>query len=106
MGSFRENEHIDKKGCEFFFSCIGYFNHYSFFTKKLWRNVKGFEDTDEAEVKCAFLSMWAYNSLGLTSYPVGTAWCNYYGSLESFCELLDVWNPVFVAFNKWVESQR
>ena len=50
MGALKENEHIDRKGCEFFFSCIGYFNHYAFFTKKLWKKVEGFEDTDEAEV--------------------------------------------------------
>jgi len=63
MIALKENEHIDKKGCEFFFGCIGYFNHYAFFTDKLWKKVEGFQDEDEAEVKCAFLSLWAYNSL-------------------------------------------
>jgi len=106
MGALRENKHIDRIGCEFFFGCIGYFNHYSFFTKKLWKKVKGFEDTDEAEVKCAFLSLWANSALGLTSYPVGSAWCNYYGSTETFFEYIERWKPVFDAFNKWVESQR
>ena len=106
MIALKENEHIDKKGCEFFFGCIGYFNHYAFFADKLWKKVEGFQDEDEAEVKCAFLSLWAYNSLGLTSYPAGSAWCCYYGSPETFFDYVKRWQPVFDAFNKWVESQR
>ena len=44
---------IGEDAFNFFFSLIGRFNHYAFFTKKLWKKVKGFEDEDEAEVKCA-----------------------------------------------------
>ena len=32
------------------FDLIGYFNHYSFFTEKLWRKVEGFEYADEGNV--------------------------------------------------------
>ena len=48
---------IGKDSFNFFFSLIGIFNHYEFFTEKLWKKVDGFEDKDEAEVKCAFMSL-------------------------------------------------
>lgn len=28
----------NKELCEWFFNLVGYFNHYSFFTKKEWKN--------------------------------------------------------------------
>ena len=34
----------EKEFCGWFFNLVGYFNHYSFFTKKLWREVEGFEN--------------------------------------------------------------
>ena len=45
----------EKELCEWFFNLIGYFNHYSFFTKELWRKVKGFKKYDEAEIKCLLI---------------------------------------------------
>jgi hypothetical protein len=39
----------EKKMAEWFFNLVGVFCHYSFFTEKLWKKVKGFENKDEAE---------------------------------------------------------
>ena len=97
---------IGEDAFNFFFSLIGRFNHYAFFTKKLWKKVKGFEDEDEAEVKCAFMSLWVNNTLGIPTYPVGMSWCNYYGDKSCFDEYINKWMPVFNAFQDWVNTQR
>lgn len=97
---------IGRDAFEFFFGLIGVFNHYSFFTQKLWKKIKGFEEEDEGEVKCAFMSLWAHRTLGIVTYPVGASWCCFNGSQESFDLYLDKWNPLFVAFMDWAHSQR
>lgn len=97
---------IGKDAFEFFFGLIGVFNHYAFFTKKLWKKVEGFKDRDEAEVKCAFMSLWTNHELGIITYPVGSAWCNYDGSQESFDRYMDEWMPLFLSFKEWVYKQR
>ena len=97
---------IGKDAFEFFFGLIGVFNHYSFFTEKLWRKVDGFKDKDEGEVKCAFMSLWTFHKLGIITYPVGGSWCTYQGSGESFNVYMDEWKPVFNAFMEWVNKQR
>ena len=97
---------IGKDAFEFFFGLIGVFNHYSFFTKKLWKKVDGFKDKDEGEVKCAFMSLWAGQILGIHTYPVGVSWCNYNGDKASFDDYLKEWRPVFMAFRDWQFKQR
>lgn len=95
-----------KDTLEFFFGCIGYFNHYSYFTKKLWQKVNGFKNEDEAEVKCAFMSWWCYNKMGIVTYPCGMAWCTFDGDKECFDAYVEKWMPVFEDFTDWQLRQR
>ena len=97
---------IGKDAFEFFFELIGVFNHYSFFTDKLWKKVDGFENEDEAEVKCAFMSLWVGQHLGIYTYPVGSSWCHYNGNRESYDEYIKKWDSVFKAFQDWKYEQR
>ena len=91
---------------EFFFGCIGRFNHYGYFTNKLWKKVKGFEKEDEAEVKCAFMSLWTKHTLGITTYPCGSSWCTIHGNEEFFNSYVEKWKPIFEDFDNWCISQR
>lgn len=91
---------------EFFFGCIGRFNHYAYFTDELWRKVEGFKRKDEAEVKCAFLSIWTKYQLDITTYPVGSSWCCSSGNESIFNDYVKEWKPLFDDFDKWCESQR
>ena len=103
----REKDYtIGNDAFEFFFQLLGVFGHYAFFTKKLWKKVEGFEHKDEAEVKCAFMSLWANQHLGIHTYPVGAAWCNYQGDRESFDAYIQEWKPVFTAYSDWYYKQR
>lgn len=97
---------IGKDAFEFFFGLIGVFNHYSFFTQKLWKKIDGFKDKDEGEVKCAFMSLWTHSSLGITTYPVGSSWCNFNGDQESFNQYMNKWKPLFMAFGEWQVKNR
>ena len=97
---------VGRDAFEFFFGLIGVFNHYAFFTKKLWKKVEGFKDKDEAEVKCAFMSLWAHRHLGIRSYPVGAAWCCYNGDKSCFDDYIREWKPVFNAFMDWMYKSR
>lgn len=91
---------------EFFFRCMAYFNRYSYFTDKLWKKVKGFENEHEVEVKCAFLSLWTKHTLGITTYPVGCSWCTIHGNEEFFNSYVEKWKPVFEDFDNWCIEQR
>ena len=97
---------IGKGAFNFFFNLIGIFNHYEFFTKKLWKKVDGFENKDEAEIKCAFMSLWTKQMLGIPTYPTGITWSNYYGNSKIFNEYIKEWTPVFEAFQDWAIKQR
>ena len=107
METMKEKDYsIGKDAFEFFFGLIGVFNHYNFFTQKLWKRVDGFEDKDEGEVKCAFMSLWTNRTFGIITYPVGASWCRLNGDLESFDHYIDEWRPLFMAFYEWVYKQR
>lgn len=97
---------IGEDAFNFFFGLIGVFNHYAFFTEKLWRKVDGFKDRDEAEVKCAFMSLWTNRTLGIHTYPVGATWSVYYGNEKIFNEYINEWMPLFKAFQDWKDEQR
>ena len=97
---------IGKDAFNFFFNLIGIFNHYEFFTKKLWKKVDGFENKDEAEIKCAFMSLWTKQMLGISTYPTGMNWSNYCGNSKIFNEYIKEWTPVFEAFQDWAIKQR
>lgn len=101
-----KDNQVGKDALDFFFGLIGVFNHYSFFTEKLWKKVDGFKNEDEAEVKCAFMSLWTNHALGIITYPVGVGWCTNNGDQESFDTYMDKWMPVFAAFKEWAEKQR
>ena len=90
---------------KWFFSLVGYFNHYAFFTRKLWRDVKGFEKEDEAEIKAAFMHYWFYHKFNVFTCPVGMEWCAEV-SEESWYNYIKRFEPVIRAFEKWVEDQR
>ena len=104
-----ERERVEK--CAgWFMSLVGYFYHYSFFTKKLWQKVKGFKDADEAEVVLAFIQWWFRNDFGLQTQPCG---CGWYGSFrkwdeedECFEDYIEKYRPVFEAFTEWRYKQR
>ena len=91
---------------EFFFRCMAYFNHYGYFTNKLWKKVKEFKNEDEAEVKCAFLSLWTKHTLGIITYPLGCSWCTIHGNEEFFNSYVEKWKPLFEDFDNWCISQR
>ena len=97
---------IGEDAFHFFFSLVGVFNHYAFFTEKLWKKVDGFKNKDEAEVKCAFMSLWTYNTLGITTYPAGASWCSFNGDQDSFNHYIGEWLPLFIAFEEWENKQR
>jgi hypothetical protein len=101
-----KDNQVGKDALDFFFGLIGVFNHYSFFTEKLWKKVDGFKDKDEAEVKCAFMSLWTNHALGIVTYPVGSAWSTRHVSMVCFEKYLDEWMPLFMAFKEWADKQR
>ena len=90
---------------------ITVFHRYSFFTKKLWKKVDGFKDTDEAEVIMAFIHRWFNYKYGLQNYPVGMCFSHplvtpYTEYDSSFIEYMRKYKPIFIAYNEWVQSQR
>lgn len=88
-----------------FFQLVGYFNHYEFFTKKLWKKVKGFKKHDEAEIKCAFMHYWFHNKFGYFTCPCGMEWFTELDE-ESYNTYVKFFKPVFEAYNKWCIEQR
>lgn len=82
-----------------FFSVIGYINHCSFFTQKLWKEVEGFKDYDEAEIKCAFVHKWFHDRFGYFTCPVG---CSYFTETKEdiYNIYIERFEPVFNAFTK------
>ena len=95
----------DKELCEWFFDLVRYFNHYSFFTKKLWKRVKGFKHEDEAEIKCAFMHYWFHHKFGYYTCPCGSAWFSELG-IEYYNSYIKRYQPVINAFEQWKIEQR
>ena len=95
----------EKQLTEWFFNLVGYFNHYSFFTKKLWKRVKGFKHEDEAEIKCMFMHYWFHNKFGYFTMPCG---CGWFAELDKDCydEYISRYQPVIDAFEQWKTEQR
>ena len=86
-----------EKLAKWFFELVGYFNHNSFFTKKLWQKVAGFENHDEAEIKCAFMHYWFNEAFGYYTCPCGSAWF-VETSKEGFKSYIAEYKPVFDAY--------
>lgn len=77
-----------------------------YFTKKLWKKVKGFKDKDEAEVIIAFATIRLRN-LGIYTRPCGCAWCSFANwSHQDVNDYLKDYLPVFEAYSKWCMAQR
>ena len=99
---------------QFFFSCIGIFNHYEYWTKKLWKKLKGRKHTDEAEVKCAMLHLWCHNHFGICSSPCGCGWFTLwkdipeYGikAITEYEDYIEGWKDIISDYQKWCEKQR
>lgn len=94
-----------KETCTWFFNLVGYFNHYSFFTEKQWKNIKGFENQDEAEIKCAFMHYWFHYKFNCFTAPVGVGWFSEV-SENSYNEYIKEYEPVLNAFEEWKMKQR
>ena len=96
----------EKELSEWVFSSVRYFNHCSFFTEKLWKKVKGFEDEDEAEIKCMFMHNWFHHKFGYFTMP-----CDSEGFIETldrelYERYMERYLPVRKAFVKWRIEQR
>ncbi len=105
----RSREDVEKIA-GWFMSLVGYFGHYAFFTKELWRKVKGFENEDEAEVILAFIQWWFRNEFGLQTQPCGCGWYGHFSKYteddESFEDYIERYRPVFEAFTDWCRKRR
>ena len=90
---------------EWFVNLTGVFCHYSFFTDKLWKQVKGFEKEDEAEVIVAFIHYWLHHKYQCYTLPVGCGWFCELGE-DSYNRYIEKWQPVIEAYENWVMEQR
>ena len=95
----------EKQLAEWFFSLVGYFNHYSFFTKKLWKEVDGFEDEDEAEIKCMFMHYWFHHKFGYFTCPCGSSWFTELDE-NSYNKYIKRYKPIIDSFEEWLKQQR
>jgi hypothetical protein len=104
-GTVYNEKRLASKVASWFISKVGIFGHQEFFTKELWRKVKGFKNEDRAEVMAAFLHRWWNYDYGFTTTPVGNGW---YGEVEmdSFNKYIQHWMPVFKAYTEWQCKQR
>ena len=91
---------------EFFVSLCGKFGHYEFFTKELWRKVKGFKKEDKAEVIAAFLHYWFHHKYGFNTCPCGSGWFANFEEEEYYNEYIEKYKPLFKAYNEWCVKQR
>lgn len=100
--SYRHRE--EKELAKWFFDLVGYFNHYSFFTKKLWKKVKGFKEKDEAEIKCVFMHYWFHHEFRYYSCPVGMSWFSEVNQ-NTYEKYIKTYQPILDAFEKWKIEQ-
>ena len=95
----------EKELVEWFFDLVGYFNHYEFFTKKLWKKVKGFEKEDEAEIKCMFMHYWFHYKFGYYTCPCGSSWFTVVDK-DSYDSYITKYKPVLDFFATWATDQK
>lgn len=91
---------------EYFFSMIGFFSHYSYFTKELYKTrVKRLKNVDRGEVIAAVLSSSIKQELGYNVMPVGCSW----GTImpeDSVKEYQEEWKDLYEDFVNWQLEQR
>lgn len=95
----------EKELVKWFFDLVGYFNHYEFFTKRLWKKVKGFEKEDEAEIKCMFMHYWFHYKFGYYTCPCGSSWFTVVDK-DSYDRYITEYKPIIDAFAIWMVEQR
>ena len=101
----KDKKQRDLEIAEWFFDLVGVFNHYGFFREKLWNKVKGFEKTDEAEIKVMFMHLWFHHKFGYWTTTCGSGWFAELG--EECCdEDYKEFQPVVDAYIEWVGQQR
>ena len=113
---FQKNEdsyakHAVIECSNWFFGLAGIFGHYAFFTQKMWKQVPGFEDTDEGEIIAVFLHWWFRDRYGFQSIPCGAAWSTEYPTTyrhddELYNDYINRYQPVLKAYSDWCEAQR
>lgn len=91
---------------EFIFYTNANFTRYTFFSKELWRKVKGFKDYDKCDVHAAFLHWWLEGEFGLKRFPVGCAWFSSFDSEQFHENYLEKYRPLFDAYQDWCYKQR
>lgn len=95
----------EKNLCKWFFNLVGYFNHYSFFTEKLWQQVPKFGGEDEANIKCAFMHYWFHNTFHYNTLSINSSWFEELDE-KDYNEYIKEYEPVIEAYKKWIEEQR
>lgn len=90
---------------EYFIGMAGVFGHYEFFTKELWRKVKGFKKADKAEIIAAFLHYSFHNKFGFYTCPCGMEW---FANLDKECYegYIKKYEPLLKAYIDWLIKQR
>lgn len=101
----KNEDEIRLEVAEFFINLSGVFGHYEFFTKELWRKIKGFKEYDKADIIAAFLHYWFHNKYGYYTCPCGSCWFEELGK-ESYDSYIKEYEQVFDYFSKWCEEQR
>jgi len=94
----------EQDGAQILLNLCGVFGHYRFFTDKLWKKVKGFENEDEAEILNYFMIAELY-SRGLYYCGLGISWgspC----SKETCEQYLQKFEKLGEAYRNWCVSQR
>lgn len=95
----------EKELVEWFFDLVGYFNRYEFFTKRLWKKVKGFERENEAEIKCMFMHYWFHYKFGYYTSPCGSSWFTVVDK-DSYNSYITKYKPILDFFVTWAIDQR
>lgn len=94
----------NQDGVQILLNLCGVFGHYGFFTNKLWKKVKGFENEDEAEILNYFMIAELY-SKGIYYCGLGITWgspCD-----KETCEqYLVKFEAIGKAYRDWCISQR
>ena len=105
-GAVWSMSHPDMDMLDFIFYHNASFTRYEFFTKKLWKKVKGFKNAEQCEVHAAFLHWWLEGKFGLKRFPIGCTWCGAFNNEESHNKYLKEYEPVFEAYQDWCYNQR
>lgn len=110
-GASKETKKEVIRCANWFINSAGIFGHYAFFTKELWRKVKGFEDEDKGQIIAVFLHWWFRYEYGYQDMPIGCGWSNDYPTPyneydECYNNYIEKYRPVIEAYYDWCYRQR